>query len=67
MHEVVQDIMVMYTLVKNFFLMFLRVIRVYEGVESFWGFLKVFGVLWFWGLFYGFLSYVPIILLIFTF
>ena len=35
MHEVDQDIVVMYTLVKIFFLMFLRVIIVYEGFEDF--------------------------------
>ena len=40
MREVDQDVVVMYTLVK-FFLMFLRVIRVYEDIEGLEGFYMV--------------------------
>ena len=70
MHEVDQDVVVNYALVKivcdvfdsyKSLWGFLRVLRVFRVFEGFWGFLKVFGF------FYGFLSYLPRILVNFHF
>ena len=48
MHEVDQDVVIMYTLIK-ICLMFLKVIKVYEvlrGYKSFEGLLRVFDGFW---------------------
>ena len=69
MHEVDQDVVVMYTLVKMLFYVF----EIYKSLWGFWGFLRVFKGFWgFWVLrvlkvFLCIFRYVYIILLNFYF
>ena len=66
MHEVDQDVLIMYTLIQ-IYLMFLKIIKVYECLYGFWRVIECYWLLLngfgFLGFFYAFIYYVPTVLL----